>query len=96
MKKIKEWLLSRNFVLITFVLLGVRAMVVEPGMGFAITATAFAGLIGYKMYLDSKITADVNADLKADLEVIRTQMSGLMMKNAARPAEMAREIKRFF
>ena len=96
MKKIKEFLLSQNFVLITFILLGARAIAVEPGIGFALTVASFAGLLGFRQYLDSKVKPDLNATVLAELEQVKANMSGIMMKNASRPAQMQQEIKRFF
>lgn len=96
MKKIKEFLLSQNFVLITFILLGIRAMVIEPGIGFALTSMAFAGIVAFRAYLDNKAKPDISAEIKSELETLRTHVSGIMMKHAAKPAQMNQEIKRFF
>lgn len=96
MKRIKEFLLSRDFILFTFIFMGARCLFIEPGIGFALTAVSFASLIGYDKYLAFKKAPDVNAELKAELENVKTHISGLMMRNAAKPAQMQQEIKRFF
>lgn len=98
MKRLREYLVSRDFVLLTLVIMGVRAMVVEPGIGFAITAVAFASLVAYDRYLKHNAKPDVSEELKKELDDLRGNISGLMMKNASKPAQMAQDMgyKRMF
>lgn len=96
MKRLKEFLLSRDFVLCTLVAMGIRAMIVEPGMGFACTALAFAALVGYDKYIAHNAKVDTNAEMQEKLDVLQNHVSGLMMKNATRPAQMNNELKRLF
>lgn len=96
LKKVKEFLLSRDAVLCALVAMGIRALFVEPGIGFAMTVMAFAGLVGYDRYLKHVAKPDPTAELKDQVETLQNHISGLMMKNASRPGQMAGELKRFF
>jgi hypothetical protein len=96
MNKIKEFLLSRDVILAVLVIMGLRAVIVEPGIGYAISVLGYCALVGVDKYIKHTAKPDLNAELKAEVEALRNNVSGLMMKNASRPAQMQQEIKRFF
>jgi len=92
MEKLKQL----DFVFITFIILGLRAILVEPGIGFALTTACFGGIIAYKRYQDAQIKPDINAELQKEVAEIRSHIGGLMMKHAAKPVQTNGEVRRFF
>jgi hypothetical protein len=93
MEKVKQL----DFVFITFILLGLRALAVEPGIGFALTSACFAGIVAFKRYQDAALKPDINADLQKEISEIRSHIGGLMMKHAAKPQQQpSNEVRRFF
>jgi len=96
MKKIKEYLMSRDVLLCVLVIMGLRALVIEPGFGYALSVLGFCCLVALDKYFKNTAKPDVSAEIKTELETLRNHVSGLMMRNAAKPAQMQQEIKRFF
>jgi hypothetical protein len=56
--------------------------------------------IAYEMWLQKQQVPDINGELQKELEAIKGQMSGLMIKNASKPSQLAQSTdakpKRFF
>lgn len=91
-----EKLKSLDYRVVVLVLLSLSAPFVSPSFGLPMSILCFSGLVAFKMWQDSHKKVDINDELARDLQAIKNQMSGIMIKNAARPEEMAKEIKRFF
>lgn len=94
MEKLKQY----DFILITFVLLGLRALAVEPGVGFALTSMAFASLIGFKRWQEAQAKPDISAEIRKEMEELNTKLSGIMMRGVVKSSQTPpnAEIKRFF
>lgn len=81
-----------DYVLLVAILLGLRALV-EVNIGQSIVALCFIGAVCYSRYLDAVRTPDPSLEIKKQLEEMQSKVSGLYVKNAAKPIP---EGKRFF
>lgn len=88
-------LLSINWMYLVLVLLGVRS-VINASLAQALVVACFAGIKIYKDYLDSKQQKDIDSELKKELSDMKAIVGGLAMKNAAKPAQMEQQVRRFF
>ena len=95
MNRIKNLLSQSNFVLITLILLGMRA-IADANPSQAAIVVAFASLHGYMSYLKSLEQKDLNAEVKEELANIRNHITGLTIKNTARQQPAAADGRRFF
>lgn len=102
----REYLLQREVIMLdkiksidwiytVLLLLGIRALV-EASFPQALIVICFAGLKAYKDFLASKEVPDLNAEVKKQLDEVKTTVAGLAMKSAVKPAQMEQEIRRFF
>lgn len=100
MNKVKEILLSTNFVTSVFVLIGLRITVMGASIGDALAIIGVCGLIGFKQWLDAQVKDDVNAELKKEITDIKSHMSALLIKASVRPpvqpSAEPNQPKRFF
>lgn len=82
-----------------FVLLGLRSVIVGANVGDAMFMFSVAAIVGYRDYLKSKITPDINKELKEELNNIRTYVSAMAMKQGLKETvkeEKKPEFKRYF
>lgn len=86
MDRIKDVLSKANYIAIVLLLLGTRA-IVDANMAQATIVFCFSCVYGYIKYLDTLKIVDVNADMKAELEKVKNNVSTLMIRNAAKPEE---------
>jgi len=62
----------------------------------SIVALGIFSLVAYGRWLEHAKKPDVAAELRAELEHVKSNMSGLMIKNASKPQQTQQDIKRFF
>jgi len=91
-----EKLKNLDYRVVMLVVLSLAAPFVSPSVALPVAIMTFSAMVGYKMYQDSQKQPDVSEEFIKDLQSIKNQMSGIMVKNATRPDEMAKELKRFF
>lgn len=104
MKKLKEWLLSVNFFLLIFVLVGARVTLFGAGIGDALCIGFICALHCFSKWNETQIANKIEKDKEAiivkELTDIKSHISGLMMKGAMKPAftqpKEREEITRFF
>jgi hypothetical protein len=99
MQKVKNILLSMNFTVLVFVLIGLRVTIMGASIGDALVIAAICGLQGLNRYLETIKTNDINEKLAQELSEIKSHMSGLMIKNSVRPTAPTTEapvMKKFF
>jgi len=60
------------------------AKLIVFGAGFpdALIVVGFVALLGYKRFLETKVTPDANAELKAEVADIKSEMSKLSLSGA--------------
>jgi hypothetical protein len=99
MQKVKNILLSMNFTVLVFVLIGLRVTIMGASIGDALVIAAICGLQGLNRYLETIKTNDINEKLAQELSEIKSHMSGLMIKNSVRPTSPTPDapvMKKFF
>lgn len=99
MQKIKDFVVSLDFAVIVFVLIGLRITVAGASIGDALAIISLVGLKAFNNWLASQKKEDINATVSKELEDIKTTVSGLMVKQAIRPSATQAEnpiIKKFF
>lgn len=88
-------ILSFNWTYAVLVVLGIRA-VIEASLPQALIVACFSGLAAYNEYLKFKKPKDLSLDVKSQLDEMKATVAGLAMKNAAKPAQMEQQVRRFF
>lgn len=91
-----ERLKNLDYRVVMLVILALASPFVSPSVALPVAIIAFSSMVGFKMYQDSIKPPDVSEEFIRDLQAIKNQMSGIMVKNATRPDEMVKEMKRFF
>jgi len=86
MDRIKDVLSKANYIAIVLLLLGIRA-IVDANLAQALIVCCFSALYGYMKYLDTTKVPDANAELKNEVEKLRSNMSAIMIKNATKAEE---------
>jgi hypothetical protein len=82
---------SVDWVFVILCGMGIRS-IVDANLSQALIVACFAGVLCFKRYLDYVKKPDLNEDLKKQIEDLRSNMSGIMMKNAAKPMMDNRKI----
>lgn len=99
MQKIKDFIVSLDFAIIVFVLIGLRITFVGASIGDALAIISLVALKGFNNWLKSKEAEPLSEKVAKELEDIKTSMSGLMAKNLMRPQTQSTEkpsMKKFF
>lgn len=91
-----EKLKSIDYRVSLLILLALCAPVVSPNVGLPIAIISVSGLVAMKKYFDEQKKVEPTVDLQNEINGIKNQMSGIMIKNASRPEEMSKDLKRFF
>lgn len=86
MDRIKDVLSKVNYIATVLLLLGIRA-IVDANLAQALIVCCFSGLYGYMKYLESVKIPDANAEIKSELEKLRSNMSAIMIKSATKTEE---------
>ena len=81
-----------NILLVLLVILGLRSLH-EVNLGQSLVAMSIVALYAFKMFMDTKKQPDLNEDVKSQLAEMKNIVSGLYVKNAAKPNQ---DGKRFF
>jgi hypothetical protein len=93
MKRLKELLLSTDLTMGIFCLIGLRVTVFGASIGDALVIGSICALHGFNAWnvnnLELKKQAPLNERIDAELQEIRSAMSGLQMKSAMRPTVTA-------
>lgn len=91
MQKVKQLLLSTNFIVLIFVLVGLRATILGAGIGDAIAILGLCGLVGFNQWVDAKKDValihvnNIDAEIRKEISDIRAHMSALLIKSTIRP-----------
>lgn len=85
MQKLKDFILSINFNMLVFTLLGIRIAVFGASIGDALTILAVCGLQGFIKYIETKTQIDINEQLRKELDDMKSSIGGLVLKNSIRP-----------
>lgn len=85
MEKIKHFLLSTNFAVVVFVLIGLRITLCGASIGDALALLSVCGLQAFNKWVEGQKVEPLNEKVTKDLEEIRSHMSGLMIKNSIKP-----------
>lgn len=103
MQKVKDFIVSLDFAIIVFVLIGLRITFVGASIGDALAIISLVGLRGFNNWLETKQQAikqqTLSEDVIKQLEDMKTSMSGLIIKNSMRPTSPNSEppaLKKFF
>lgn len=80
-----------DYVFVILCLMGIRS-IVDANLSQALIVACFAGVLCFRRYLDYVKKPDINEDIKRQIEDLRSNMSGIMMKNAAKPMMDNRKI----
>lgn len=91
-----EKLKSIDFRVAMLVVLALATPFCSPNVALPVAIIAFAGLIAMNKWYTEQKQPEPLEDLKREVSGIKNQMSGIMMKNATKPDDMAKELKRFF
>ena len=90
MKRLKDLLLSTDFTMSIFVLIGLRCVVAGATMGDAVAIAAICGLQGFvkwnESYIAIKKQQPLNEKVELELQAMRAVVSGLAIKNSVRPS----------
>lgn len=86
---------SIDWIYCCLLLLGARALI-DASFPQALIVACFAGLKAYHDFLKTKEIKDLSKDVQVQLDEMKTVVSGLAMKNAAKPQHMEQQIRRFF
>lgn len=73
-----------DYVFLILCAMGIRS-IIDANLSQALIVACFAGVLCFKRYLDYVKKPDANEELRKEIEGLRANMSGLMMKNAAKP-----------
>lgn len=87
--------IKNDVVLTLMVLSGLRSLV-DFSYPQAVVFLCLASVHCYMKWLKSQEVKSVNDDIKAQLEEMKSSLSGVLMKQASKPQSMQQEIRRFF
>lgn len=90
-----ERLKNLDWVLVTLILLGARS-IIDANVAQSIVVACFSAVYGFKQWLGVKKEQSVSADIMKELDQMKTNVAGVMMKNSIKPQQMQENIKRFF
>lgn len=84
-----------NWIYVALILLGLRALS-DANLSQALIVACLAGLQGYKEYLKTKTVDPINADIKRQLEEMKSNIDSVSMRAIKAPNPTNQEIRRFF
>lgn len=90
-----EKLKKLDVILLLLVLLSLNSLR-EINISQSIVAIGLFSLMGYNRWLDHVKKPDVVQELKDELDNVKANMSGIMIKNASKPPQTQQDIRRFF
>lgn len=97
MEKIKNFLLSMNFAMLVFFMIGTRIAVSGASVGDALALASVCGLQGFQLWLATKKQVPVNDIVAKELNDMKTHLAGLVIKNSIRaPDHSGSEARKFF
>ena len=73
-----------DYVFVILCLMGIRS-IIDANVAQAAIVLCFSSIICFNKYMDHVKKPDVGQELRDQIEGIKSNMSGLMMKNAAKP-----------
>ena len=73
-----------DYVFVILCLMGIRS-IIDANAAQAAIVLCFSAIICFNKYMDHVKKPDVGQELRDQIEGIKSNMSGLMMKNAAKP-----------
>lgn len=91
-----EKLKSIDFRVAMLVVLALATPFCSPNVALPVAIIAFSGLIAMNKWFTEQKKPNVDEELRKELSGIKNQMSSIMIKNAQKPEDMAKELKRFF
>jgi hypothetical protein len=81
-----------DYVFLILCAMGIRS-IIDANVSQALIVVCFSAIVCFNKYLEHVKKPDIAADLVKQIEDLRGNMSGLMIKNAAKPApDMSRKI----
>ena len=80
----KKHLKEINPFLLIFILLGLRSTILGASFGDALVFASVCGIFALEKYIVWKKGPDINADLKIQLDQIKSYVTGLTMKQSAK------------
>lgn len=89
-----EKLKKLDVILLLLVLLSLNSLR-DINIAQSIVALGVFSLMAYNRYMEHIKKPDVIQELRQEVESVKANISGLMIKNASKP-QMQQEIKRFF
>lgn len=84
-----------NVALSLFIIVAINS-IREINVAQAIVALGVFGLYAYHKYLEHIKKPDIVGDMQRDLESVKNIISGLAIKNSAKPSQTSQELKRLF
>lgn len=91
MEKVKKFILSVDFTMLVFILIGIRIAVYGATVGDAIAIAAICGCQfgtkAFNQWIDTKKQQPLNDQVTKDLEDIKASMAGIMLRNTVRPPQ---------
>lgn len=91
MDKIK----NADWIMLAIIVLSARSLY-DFSFAQAFVVIALLGYKAYQKYLETKQDVKITDTVLEQISEMRSVVSGMAMKNAARPADMQKELKRFF
>jgi len=80
-----------DYVFLILCAMGIRS-IIDANLSQALIVACFSTILCFKRYLDYVKKPDFNQDVQKQIEDLRSNMSGIMMKNAAKPMMDNRKI----
>lgn len=88
-------LTKKDIVLSLFIILSLNSLQ-DINIAQAIVALGVFGVFCYTKYMESQEKPDIAGDLKKDMDSLKNLVSGMAIKQSAKPSQMSQEIKRLF
>lgn len=99
MEKVKNFILSVNFIATIFVLIGLRITFVGASIGDALTILSICGLQAFYKWVETQKQENIGENLQKELADIKSHVSALAIKNSIRPTGPSADapvMKKFF
>ncbi len=88
-------LMKINWVFVVLILLGLRSLI-DANFPQAVIIACLIGLQSFREYIAYKTPVPLSEDVQRQLDEMKTAVAGLSMRQAAKPAQMEQQIRRFF
>jgi hypothetical protein len=89
-----EKLKSVDFRSVIFLLLACVTPAVSPNIALPVALIVLSAMKGFDLWMETKKAIDPTPELRAEIQGIKNQMSGIMVKNSVKPEEQP--FKRMF